>query len=88
MDTVDSADFLYIKQLIKKSQNVLFILASKLFLALLRIKHSYSQWKFAVWYRELKSLMLCDNLDRGRWGGVVGSFQHRGGIYLPMADSC
>jgi len=29
MDTVDIADFLYVKQLIKKSQNVLLVLASK-----------------------------------------------------------
>ena len=43
-----------------------------------------SQWKFAVWLRELKQ-GLCDNLEG--WDG--GEVQEGGGdMGIPMADSC
>jgi len=47
----------------------------------------HSQWKFAVWLRELK-LGLCDNLEG--WDGVGGrrAFQEGEDICIPMADSC
>ena len=47
-----------------------------------------SQWKFAVWHRELKSRGLWQLLRVG-WDGVDGRDVQQGGdICIPMAGSC
>ena len=47
---------------------------------------SDSQWKFAVWHRELKSRALWQPRGVG-WGGRW-KVQEWGDIHIPMADSC
>ena len=46
-----------------------------------------SQWKFAVWLRELKQ-GLCDNLEGWDGEGDGRKFQKGGDICISMADSC
>ena len=46
-----------------------------------------NQWKFAVWLGESKP-GLCNNLEGLEAVGGGREVQERGGIYIPMADSC
>ena len=46
-----------------------------------------SQWKFAVWLRELK-LGLCNNLDGWKEWEVGGEIQEEGNICTSMVNSC
>ena len=43
-----------------------------------------TQWKFAVWRREL-SQVLCDNLEG--WDGLGSGREAQEGVCIPMADS-
>ena len=46
-----------------------------------------SQWKFAVWLRELKQ-GLCDNLEEWDGAGDEREVQEGGDMGVSMADSC
>ena len=51
------------------------------------IRKIASQWEFAIWLKELKSV-ICDNIEG--WDGVEGEreVQEGGDICIPMTDSC
>ena len=46
-----------------------------------------SQWEFSVCLRKLKQ-GLCINLEGWDGAGDGRELQKRGGIYIPLADSC
>ena len=46
-----------------------------------------SQWEFAVWLRKLKQ-GLCINLEGWNGAGDGREVPKRGGVCIPMADSC